>query len=214
MRNIGTGLRSFKQYEVALKFVSNLKGNLKLLDIGCQDEKLRYRLPKNIHYTSLDMSGNCDYNVDLNQERIPVKDGTFDILVCLETLEHTFYPEKVLEELKRVTKKDGFFILSMPNEYNLWLRLNYLFGIKKNQTDEPFQIVSKLQHIHKPRVKDILDLFSKHFKIIKVVPIWQSRLSTNSNFFYLADKIINLLAKVYPSLFARLVVVIAKQNKR
>ena len=158
------------------------------------------------------MNGGCDYKVDLNKEKIPVKANTFDVLVCLETLEHVFYPDRVLEEIKRVTKQDGFFILSMPNEYNLWLRLNYLFAIKKKSTDEPFEVISKFQHIHKPRVKDILDLFSKHFKIIKIIPIWQSRLSTNSNFFYALDRIINIFARIYPSLFSRLVVVIAKHK--
>ena len=212
MKNKTDNLRSFNQYNVVIQFLSILKGNFKLLEIGSQDEKLKSRLPENISYSSLEMSGNCDYKIDLNKEKIPVRANTFDILVCLETLEHTLYPEKVLEELKRVTKKDGFFILSMPNEYNLWLRLNYLFAIKKKNTDGPFEVISKLQHIHKPRVKDILDLFSKHFKIIKIIPIWQSRLSTNSNFFYALDRIINIFARIYPSLFSRLVVVIAKHK--
>jgi len=172
---------------------------------------LKFVLPKNIRYYSLDMLGKHDYKFDLNKGKIPIKSNTFDILVYLETLEHTFYPDKVIGELKRITKKNGIFILSMPNEYNFWLRLNYLFAIKKENIDKPFEVVSRLQHIHKPRVKDILDLFSKHFEIIEVKPIWQSRLSSRK-FSYFLDKLIDILAKIHPNLFARLIVVIAKNK--
>lgn len=211
MNNANNPFTGRLQYGVLLNFLSTLKGNFKLLEIGAQDELIKKYLPKNISYFSLDMYGNPDYKADLNEEKIPAKNNTFDILVCLETLEHTLHPKKIIEEIKRVTKKDGIFVLSMPNDYNLWLRLNYLFGIKSECTDEPWEVVTKFQHIHKPRVQDILSLFSSNFKIIKVIPLWQSRKGKNY-FFYSFDKIINFLAKIYPSLFARLIIVIAKNN--
>lgn len=204
--------RGAKQYKVTLDFLSKLKENFKILEIGAQNELARDYIPKNMSYYSLDIDGNPDYKVDLNKQKIPVKDNTFDILICLEMLEHTLYPKKVIKELKRVTKKDGIFILSLPNDYNFWLRLNYLFGIKSKMTDEPFEVVSKLQHIHKPRVKDILDLFSENFKIMEIYPVWQSRAGYKNDFFNSFDRIINSLAKIHPSLFARLIVVIAKNK--
>ena len=200
-----------KHYEVALKLLPKTKEKLKLLEVGAQDGVLKPRLPQNISYSSLDMDGKSDYNFDLNKGKLPIKTGTFDILVCLETLEHTFYPEKVIEELKRVTRKNGLFILSMPNEYNFWLRLNYLLARKMTHTDEPFQVISKLQHIHRPRVEDIINLFSKHFKIIKVIPMWQSR-RAEKKIFYFLDKIINYFAKIYPSLFSRVIIIVAKNK--
>lgn len=210
MDKINDPFRGRMHYRVVFDFLKKLKGNFKILEIGAQDEVIRKFIPNNMTYSSLDALGNPDYKVDLNTKKVPVKDGAFDILICLETLEHTLYPKKILEEIKRVTKKDGLFILSMPNDYNFWLRLNYLFGIKSECTDEPFEVVSKYQHIHKPRVKDILNLFSENFKIIKVIPFWQSRGGTTNNFYYFLDRIINFLASLYPSLFARLVIVIAK----
>ena len=206
--------RSFKQYDIVLRAVSKLQGEKKLIDVGSGDCLIKPLLPKNIKYYSADMYGDCDYKIDLNNKKIPARDNTFDITVCLETLEHVFYPEKVIEELKRITKKDGLFILSMPNEYNFWLRLNYLFAIKKPHTDSPFEVISKLQHIHRPRVKDILSLFSKHFKIRKVFYIWQSRQCNDKGIVHSANKLINLLAKIHPSLFARMVVVIAENNQK
>ena len=200
-------------YFLILNVLSKLKGNFKLLEAGADEELLKGLLPKNISYCSVDMFRNPDYKLDLNVEKIPVKDNTFDILVCCEMLEHTLYPKKILKELKRVVKKDGLCILSMPNEYNFWLRLLYLFAIKPAYTDEPFEIVTKFQHIQKPRVKDDLKLYSDYFKILKVNYIWQSRLGSRSNFFNSIDKIINSLAQVFPTLFARQVMVIAKNKE-
>ncbi len=213
MNKLREEFRGRVHYAPVLKCLSKLKGNLRILEVGAQDEVLRKFVPKNMSYSSLDMYGNPDYKVDLNNHKIPVKNNTFDVLICLETLEHTLYPKKIIEELKRVTKKEGLFILSMPNEYNLWLRLLYFFAIKPVHTDEPFEVVSKFQHIHKPRVKDILYLFSKNFKILKVISLWQSRLGNRSNFFYSFDKLINLLAQISSNLFARVIIVIAKNKE-
>lgn len=203
-------LKSHIHYAIALESLVKIKKNAKLLEVGAGGCILKSLLPKNISYSSVDMFGSPTYKIDLNHKKIPEKDNTFDILVCLETLEHTLYPEKILQELKRVTKKSGLFILSMPNEYNLWLRLNYLFGIKKYQTDSPFEVVSKLQHIHRPRVMDIISLFGKHFEIEKIHYLWQSKLGYQSDFFYNVDKLIDFLAKVYPNLFARIVLIEGK----
>lgn len=203
--------RSFNQYLVVLRFVSDLNKPLKLIDIGSQDSKLKEILPKNVEYKSLDMAGNADYKCDLNNKKIPIKSKTFDVSVCLETLEHVFYPDKVIKEIERITKDKGFIIISMPNEYNFWLRIKFLFAMN-NMTDEAFEMVSKNLHIHRPRYKDIVNFSNKNLNVIKIIPLWQSRSSTQSKFFFFIDKILNLFAKIHPSLFSRLVVIIAKKK--
>jgi hypothetical protein len=83
--------------------------------------------------------------------------------------------------------------------------------------DEPFQVVEKHLHIHKPRVEDILNLFSKYFVIGKVSYIWQSLHSTEylrfSSLFRALDKAISMMAQILPSLFARLVLVRASKKR-
>lgn len=206
-------LKAFRgrtHYFDVYKILSKLSGNLKILEVGAQDEVLKKFIPKGMSYETIDMYGTPDYKIDLNVENIPVEDNVYDVMICLETLEHTLYPKEIIKELKRVTKKDGLFILSMPNDYNFWLRIYYLFGMKSVCTDEPFEVVTKFQHIHKPRVKDILKFFSERFIILKTIPLWQSRSGTENNFFYKIDKIINFLAKRIPSLFSRLIIVVCK----
>lgn len=50
-----------------------------------------------------------------NVENLPFKDGNFDVIVSMETIEHLQYPDKFLKEAKRLLKKNGFILLSTPN---------------------------------------------------------------------------------------------------
>lgn len=174
------------------------------MDIGGGDRILKKFLPSNVTYHSLDFGTQHEFNQDIDKGEFPIKTGTYDFVLCHQTLEHVMYPDRVIQEMIRVAKKEGIFFFSLPNEYNFILRLYYLLG-KKTIMDESFQVVAKHLHIHKPRVKDILELFSKHLRILQVQYIWQSRSSMNSSLARIVDKPINLLAKIYPSMFCRLV---------
>ncbi len=207
------------QNKIAFQFLSRIPyfryKKMNLLDVGAADHVLKPFLPKNIRYFSLDIKDypNCkqDFLLDLDRKKIPVKRGFFDIILCLDTLEHTMYPIKVIKELKRVAKKDAIFIFSLPNEYNFLQRIYYLLAIKR-KTEMPWKVVEEHQHIHKPRVKDILSLLSSEFKVIKVKFHWESRKSSNSKFFAGIDRILSIMAQVYPNLFSRDVVVMCRNR--
>lgn len=47
-------------------------------------------------------------------ERMPFEDGAFDVTLCFETLEHVPNPQQLLEELARVTRRDGRVFISIP----------------------------------------------------------------------------------------------------
>lgn len=204
-------------YNLAVKKINLLDKtqNLKLLEIGAGHELLKEYIPRDIHYFSLDMGGDV-WDVkptlifDLDSGKIPLKNNTFDIIVCNETLEHTMYPERIIEEIKRIAKKDALFFFSMPNDYNFVCRFYYFVG-HKSPIEEPFKIVEKHLHIHRPRVKDIIDLFSKNFKIQEIDYTWESTHSNWSKTAKNIDKVINILAKVIPNLFSRQVVIEARR---
>ncbi len=46
---------------------------------------------------------------------LPYEDGTFDLIVCFETIEHVENPDAVLDELARVLTADGLLLISSPN---------------------------------------------------------------------------------------------------
>lgn len=200
-----------QHYKIVLDHLSKSNDKLNVLEVGAGRCILRKSLPKNLKYSSLDMGGDHDYLFDLNKGNLPLKDKMFDIVICLETLEHVLYPHKVMKELLRVAKDDGQLILSLPNEYNLWQRLLFLRGVK-TKTNMPFRMVEDNLHIHTPRVKDIIEFFSEYMNINEKKFLWQSRNKNHHAAIYLADKLINILASIYPSLFSRVVIVFAKKK--
>jgi 2-polyprenyl-3-methyl-5-hydroxy-6-metoxy-1,4-benzoquinol methylase len=52
--------------------------------------------------------------------------GYFDAVICSDVLEHVYNYKEVISELKRVTRKQGLFIVSYPNEFNLTLSRFFL----------------------------------------------------------------------------------------
>lgn len=170
------------QYILPIKEINNLPNdiNFNLLDIGAGVRDIKKFLPKNISYFSLDCNDNIKHNIHLDLNKgsdgnghIPIKDNIFDIILCLETMEHLQNPYKIMEEILRISKDDALIFLSMPNEYNFWLRLQYLFGIKDDMKD-PFQVVNHNLHIHLPRVKDIKIFFNTYLNIEKTYYGWNS----------------------------------------
>jgi len=208
-----------EQFELPVKILNRLPKDkkYKLLDVGASTKFLEKFIPKNVKYHSLDYTGKHDWIVDLDKKKIPIKSGTFDIIVCLETLEHLIDPERVMEELLRIGKKDAIFILSLPNDYNFVLRFYYLLG-KKVSIQKPFKTIKEHLHIHTPRVKDIIDFFSKYIETEEIYYAWSSRTGLNARgikgqIYKVIDDLINLLAKIYPSLFSRLVSVKGRKLK-
>lgn len=47
---------------------------------------------------------------------LPFDDGHFSVVYCTEVLEHVLDPVAVLKEMRRVMRKDGVCVVSIPNE--------------------------------------------------------------------------------------------------
>jgi ubiquinone/menaquinone biosynthesis C-methylase UbiE len=52
-------------------------------------------------------------------DRLPFGDGSYDIVLCTEVLEHTPDPAAVIAELMRVAGAHGRVVVSVPNEVNI-----------------------------------------------------------------------------------------------
>ena len=76
-------------------------------------------------------------------KKLPYISNSFDIVVLKDILEHLLDPVALLLEAKRVVKKKGYLIISLPNHFWWWFRFRILFG--KNL------LWKTLQHSH---VKD------------------------------------------------------------
>ncbi len=58
--------------------------------------------------------------------RLPFAARQFDLVICMEVLEHAPDPEKLLDECMRVLRPEGCLLLSSPNYCNLFLPLKWL----------------------------------------------------------------------------------------
>lgn len=103
------------------------KGTQNLLDVGCGKGYFLERLDD----TNLDLHG-CDivekgkkgvYTFHQGHvEKLPFADSSFDIVTCSHTLEHILKPEKAVEELKRVAKKQ--LIIVVPKQRYFYYTLD------------------------------------------------------------------------------------------
>jgi 2-polyprenyl-3-methyl-5-hydroxy-6-metoxy-1,4-benzoquinol methylase len=101
--------------------------------------------------------------VDLNSEKLPYKDNTFDIVIVSELLEHVFYPDKVLLEAVRVLKKGGFFLLTYPNSGALQLRMSLLLTGASPLLNYP----GNKEHIRFFKKSDILGMVKGNAKLVE-----------------------------------------------
>lgn len=93
----------------------------KVLDVGGKKENKRgkFRPPldkvDSWKYLNIDKSTNPDYLCSVDD--IPIEDESFDIVLLAEVLEHLENPIDVLKECKRVLKKNGKIVITMPFLY-------------------------------------------------------------------------------------------------
>ena len=199
--------------EIIVKILKNYafnKGKLKLIDLGAGPQRIKDYLPENIRYFSLDLNKKSNPNIvwDLNKLPLPIKNNSFDIALCAETLEHTFYPRRIMAEIKRIIKPDGAIIITLPNEYSLYLRLKHMLGIRIGD-DIPFREDIFLNHIHKGKIEEIIRFYKEFFKIWGIFYSWD----TNQKLPIINSIIRGLLRPISKNLFSTCVIIFGKNQK-
>ena len=97
---------------IARRFATYLQG--KVLDVGCDKARLKQLVP-GIEYTGVDVGGEPDLVVNLEKEKLPFADNSFDCIVCSDVLEHLDNLHANFAELARVAR--GHLVLSLPNNW-------------------------------------------------------------------------------------------------
>jgi SAM-dependent methyltransferase len=97
---------------IARRFGPILRG--RLLDVGCDRAHLRRLIPS-LDYVGIDIGGEPDRVVNLERERIPFPDASFDAVVCSDVLEHLDNLHVNFGELMRVCR--GHAVISLPNNW-------------------------------------------------------------------------------------------------
>jgi len=160
-----------------IKIVLQLVGsNKKVLDIGCYDGAIS---------TMIKDLGNEVFGVDISTKAVsmaqkkgikaikvsdienglPFSDGSFDVVVAGEIIEHIFDTDSFLDEIYRVLNKKGSLILTTPNLASLGSRITLFIGrqpwtVETSLKDESaghirhftYQTLRKLLELHRLKV--------------------------------------------------------------
>jgi SAM-dependent methyltransferase len=89
------------------------------------------------------------------EERLPFENGSFDVVVAGELLEHVRAPEEIVDEVIRILRDGGRFVGSVPNAFRVQSRL--LFAAGRPPEDDPTHL-----HMYAPAaIRTLLARFER-----------------------------------------------------
>lgn len=100
----------------------------KILEIGSRYTQggkdladLRGLFSKTNKYIGLDLFPGKGVDITADAEKIPYGNRQFDLVLCLETLEHAKNPWQIAKEIQRIVSQEGIVIISTPFNHPLHL---------------------------------------------------------------------------------------------
>lgn len=108
-----------KQTEKEIINLLKNKNIKNILDVGC-GAKTYKKLFDGIDYKGIDVkvSGRKEKEKSPDEYfdgvNIPEDDNKYSLILCTEVLEHCVEPEKLLMEIKRVAKSNGYILITVP----------------------------------------------------------------------------------------------------
>jgi len=109
-------------------------------DIGCGNgvftADLRRKFDCNLigvdsNRYALDQAAELDFDKliqvdDFTKDRLPFEDNSADLVICKDVLEHLIEPLFLINEISRVLKPGGHFLVHVPNHFPIVGRLKFL----------------------------------------------------------------------------------------
>ncbi len=131
------------------KTLKKIPKGKKILDAGAGEQQFK-KFCSHLKYVSQDFAkydglgnnkglqtkkwNNSNLDIISDITSIPVKDNSFDAVMCTEVFEHLPEPIAALQEFKRVLKKEGYLIITAPfcslthfSPYHFYTGFNHYF---------------------------------------------------------------------------------------
>ena len=126
-------------------------------------------------------------SINLEKDKLPFADNTFDVVMCNQVIEHVKELFWLVSELTRVCKVDGKLMIGMPNLGSLHNRIALLIG------RQPPAI-----HVFGPHVRGFTNHGLRDF--LQAGNVLRVQRVLGSNFYPFPPSISRVLARWFPSL--------------
>ncbi|MDD5348039.1 MAG: methyltransferase domain-containing protein [Candidatus Omnitrophica bacterium] len=164
---------------------------LDLLGIDCQPS----------HVEQGRQQGVTVYCKDIEREPFPLAEGSVDLVIANQIIEHTKEIFWVFSEISRVLKRGGHAIVGVPNMASLHNRILFLFGI------QPTCLELLGPHVRGVTYRDFK-------KFVETGGFFVVKELKGSNFYPFPPGVSKLLSRVFPALSASLFFLIERTQKQ
>jgi ubiquinone/menaquinone biosynthesis C-methylase UbiE len=156
----------------------------KILDLCCGTGHLVNELSELGSYTGLDfapsMIEHCSVTYPKEKficgdaEELPFKENTFDAVICFWSFHHILYPDKVLDEIKRVLKPGGFVLIATFKDvkFNFAAKLGDVASSKYYGYTTKRYSKSSMKKLMEPRFKNLdIEIYPDGRNLLKLLGI-------------------------------------------
>ncbi len=144
-------------------------------------------------------------------KQVPLPDDSFDVVVCLDTMEHLIEPDLVIQNAYRILKNDGIFVITVPNLASFVNRFSLLFGFMptnycptEKRYGTLFGVKDSSWHKSVMTSGALSSLLKEHNFITKEI----------TGFSYSYNKSIQLVNSIFPSSFREGLCITAQKEKK
>jgi SAM-dependent methyltransferase len=90
---------------------------LRVLDVGCGSRPYDSLFRDAAEVVGFDLPGNPRADLHGSIDALPIEDASFDVVLCLQVLEHVADPDAAVRELHRVVRPGGLVLASTHGVY-------------------------------------------------------------------------------------------------
>ncbi len=155
--------------EIVIKTLPKAK---KVLEIGSKQEKNQNEVANlrglfsDSSFIGVDMRPGSGVDVVANAQKLPFKNGAFDLVLCLETLEHCDHPWLVTAEIERVLGKSGVAIVSSQQNFPIHMHHSDYFRYTPSGLRVLFNKLKSVVFSISPPYDDEVKLNPQHVVLI------------------------------------------------
>lgn len=167
-------------------FTSDIKQKVDCTLIGVDSNKYALEMASKLGFDRLIRVD------DFTKDQLPIDDASVDFVICKDVLEHLIDPVFLTNEISRILKPGGHFLVHVPNHFPIWGRLKFLltnnidtfsYFPESDRYDLPhirfFTLSSMISLLKISGFKDIKNIsffFIQPPIIHRILPLWSKKL--------------------------------------